>query len=294
MEFTTYFEEHEDSPKESGNRSGGLLFTRIFLTAWDDRWAFLFELYASGPFGLPASYSPLWPGVLADQFIIDRIVNAPDSDTVTDPNTQQLTHSTLAKITVAYTPLDIAQPDPGEEDTPDGTWATYSQSSNVEFVSVPSRGMKWSSDSDLLPPDVNPVLPQIVTTHTVTWHQLRRIPWVTLSNMKGKVNSTACRLPGSAQTFSAQTLLFEGSDDEITLSFSDANPTRKLTLRFTEKAQHFLKTSTSGGASQTGTIYGWNHQYRDDTGTYDQPVNQDDGSPLFQTYNFNNLWTATA
>ena len=99
------FTEHEDSPQESGNRSGELSFTRIFLTAWADRWQFIGEHYKAGPFGLPASYSSYWPGVLADHFTIDKLTPKPIQASITDPNSEQLEHDTLAKITINYTPL---------------------------------------------------------------------------------------------------------------------------------------------------------------------------------------------
>lgn len=295
MAISVTFQEHEDSPKESGNRNGEFNLTRIFLTDWNDRWTFVRELFIDGPFGLPASYSTLWPGVLADSFVIDRIVNAPDSASITDPNTQQLTHSgTLAKITVTYTPLpnDEEESDPGDEQLPEGTWATYNQNQNVEFRTVPGRALEWDSDGTELPPDTFAVVPEMLTTHQVAWHQVRNVPWVTISNMKGKVNATACRLPGSPQIFQPETLMFDGLSDEITLSFDEQLPTRKLTLNFTEKAQSALASGTDGGAGD-GTIYGWNHQLRDDTQVYDKPVSVTSGDELFQTYEFNDLWKST-
>ncbi|MFN9294716.1 MAG: hypothetical protein ACK6EB_42115, partial [Planctomyces sp.] len=98
------FVEHEDSPQESGDRSGELSFTRIFLTAWDDRWAFIAAHYSSGVFGKPASYSSYWPTVRADKFTIDKLTPKPVVESITDPNTQQLKHDTLAKITITYSP----------------------------------------------------------------------------------------------------------------------------------------------------------------------------------------------
>jgi hypothetical protein len=291
------FQEHEDSPQESGGRDGNLQFTRIFLTAWSDRWSFIAEHYRSGPFGLPASYSSLWPGVLADTFQMVPFVTRPEQATISDPNTTQLTHSTLAKITITYKPLDFEQvqqnPEQGPQ-LPDGTWGTYRQDSNVEFRGIPGRAVMWASDSKKLPPDVQQQVAQPITSHEVTWHQVRVVPWVTLGDMKGKVNEFACMLPGSPQVFQPETLLFEGLADETTLNLYEQQLTRKLTLRFTEMAQSALKTSTRTGAAPAGsTIYGWNHQFREDTGNYDRPINYSDSAPLFQKYNFNNLWTAT-
>lgn len=293
MAFYTYFEEHESSPIESGNRSGNLAFRRIFLTTWGDRWNFLSELYTSGPFGLPASYSQFWPGVLADEFNVDRLINAPQSQVITDPNSQLLNHDTLAKITISYTPLDFGSLSDNQEQLPAGTYATYSQESNIEFVSIPARTMKWESDDELLPPDINSVVPQVVTSHEVVWNQVKDVPWITLSNMKGKVNESTFSLPGSPQSFTPKTLLFEGLGDETTLSLADQGNTRKLTLRFIEKAQHALETSTVGGASGSGTVYGWNHMLRPDTQAYDQPINADDDAPMFQVFDFNGLWSST-
>lgn len=290
------FSEHEDSPTERGNRSGELQFTRIFLTAWDDRWSFIAEHYKSGPFGLPASYSSYWPGVIADTFDIGRMTNCPDVVTVTDPNTQQLTHTgTLAKITITYSPLERDISEANDPLVPSGTWADYSQDSNIEFRSIPGRGMKWLSDSTLLPPDNNTIVPEAVTTHQIAWHQLQSVPWQTLANAKGCVNSVACRLPGTPQIFLPETLLFEGLSDQTTISLTGQVGTRKLSMRFTEKAQKSLTSGAKGGNAPTGsTVYGWNHQYRDDTADYDKPVAADSSDPLFATFDFNAIWTATA
>jgi hypothetical protein len=293
------FEEHEDSPDESGGRDGSFSFTRIFITAWADRWQFIAAHFASGPFGLPASYSSYWPGVLADKFQIGRLVNLPSLGTITDPNTQQLEHTdTKAKITITYTPLQWDQQqqnDPGEPSPlPVGTFATYSQQSNTEFRSEPGRILKWNSDSVRLPPDIAAVVPESATQHTVTWHQVRVVPWGTLDNMKGCVNQTAFRLPGSPQVFQPETLLFDGFDDEVTLSMDGAFSTRKLALKFIQKSQKSMSAGKGATAAAGSAIYGWNHQIRPDTGVYDKVKNYDTGLPLFQLFEFNNLWGASS
>jgi hypothetical protein len=292
------FEEHEDSPEESGSRAGDFDFTRIFVTDWEDRWQFIAAHYTSGPFGLPASYSSYWPGVLADKFRISRLVNKPKTATITDPNTTQLDHDTKAKITITYSPLQTdqqQQQDPGEPSPlPSGTWATYNQSSNVEFRTELGRGMIWQTDSKQLPPDIPSVVPESATQHTVTWHQVKIVPWVTLGNMKGCVNQTAFRLPGSPQVFQPETLLFDGLDDEISLSFDGQFSTRKLTLKFIEKAQKAFSDTAKGASAAAGsTIYGWNHQWRPETGQYDKVKSYLSLKPMFQLFEFNNLWSAT-
>jgi hypothetical protein len=293
-----YFEEHEDSPRESGNRSGQYNLQRIFLTAWNDRWDFIAEHYRSGPGGLPSSYSPLYPGILADSFEITRLSNLPAQSTISDPNTESISHAgTLAMITITYTLLpsdERESQDPTEPNPlPSGTWCTYRQRTNIEFRSVLGRSCKWLNDGKLLPPDINQTIPDILTTHEVTWHQVQVVPWITLGNMKGCVNVATCRLPGSPQKFRRGTLLFEGMDDEVTLSTDGQWSTRKLTLQFTEKAQKAFTSSGRTGAAPAGNaVYGWNYQYRDDTGVYDNVVSADTGELMFQEYDFNLLWNA--
>ena len=292
------FEEHVESPEESGSRAGDFDFTRVFVTAWADRWQFIAAHYTSGPFGLPASYSSYWPGVLADKFRISRLVNKPVTATITDPNTTQLDHDSKAKITITYSPLQTdqqQQQDPSEPSPlPSGTWATYSQTSNVEFRTELGRSMIWESDSKQLPPDIAAVVPESATQHTVVWHQLKIVPWVTIGNMKGCVNQTAFRLPGSPQVFQPETLLFDGMDDEISLSFDGQFSTRKLTLKFIEKAQKAFSSTAKGAAASAGSaIYGWNHQWRPDTGQYDKVKAYLTLQPMFQLFEFNSLWSAT-
>jgi hypothetical protein len=294
------FQEHEDSPKESGDRSGKYTFTRIFLTAWNDRFDFIAEHYKSGPYGLPASYSPQWAGILADTFEISRISNLP-SGSVSDPNYDIITHDgTLAVITITYTPIEAAEREAGDPQNPEeptplpvGTWCTYTQRSNVEFRSVPGRGCKWLSDDALLPADINQQVPDCLTNHQVTWNQVRTVPWKTLGNMKGTVNSEKFRIPGSPQVFAPETLLFDGMEDEVTLTTDGQFTTRKIVLTFIEKAQKAFTSSARGGADNTAAIiYGWNHQYRPDTSDYDKVLSADSSETMFQTFNFNTLWTS--
>jgi hypothetical protein len=290
------FTEHEDSPQESGSRTGEFSLVRIFLTAWADRWAFIAEHFKSGPFGLPASYSSYWPGVLADRFQIEKLTPKPIQATITDPNSEQLEHDTQAKITITYTPLQSdqqQQQDPNDPTPlPAGTFCTYTQQSNIEFRTIPGRSCKWESDNKALPADVVPMIPEPVSTHEVTWHQVQVVPWITIEDMKGCVNSTAFRLTGSPQTFQPETLLFEGLSDEVTLSTDAQWSTRKLVMRFVAKAQKGFTSNARGGNATSGTIYGWNHQWRDDTADYDRVLSADSSDPAFKTFDFNTLWTA--
>jgi hypothetical protein len=281
MPITVPFQEHEDSPHEGGDRAGTFRFTRVFLTAFDDRWTFVRELFTGGFVGLPMAYSADWPGVFADTFDIARLVNNPIHATISDPSYQVLRHNTIAKITVNYSPMQASE---------DGTLMTYEQQEEGEFVTVPSRGLKWSSDNDPLPADYSAAYPSSTTRHQVMWMQVRAVPWATLANTLNKVNSVAFRVPITGQVFVAGTLLFAARTASIALNTSGAT-TWKIGLTFLEKAQTSWSTTGDGPIGGT-TVYGWNYQWREDTGTFDQPINAQNGAKTFQEADLNAIFTA--
>lgn len=291
MESSVTFWEHEDSPKESGDRSGQFSFERIFLTAWADRNTFIREMMTGGFYGLPQSYSQDWPGLFAESWKVDRIINNPIQGTITNPASQQLSHNTLARITFTYTPIGVTEQDPGDEQLPSGTFATYDQEEEGEFLSVPSRGMIWDSDGKRLSPDIVGVIPQTTTRHVVTWHRVVNPPWATMASLINKVNSVAWRIPATGQVFQPETLLFAARSASLTLAY-DSEPTWKLKLTFIEKAQKNL-VSTGDGPIGGTTIYGWNHQWREDDGIYDRPVNAKSFHRMFQSADLRTLFTSS-
>ncbi len=292
MESSVVFYEHEDSPKESGNRSGQFSFERVFLTAWADRFTFIREIMTGGFFGLPQAYSSDWPGLFADSWKIDRIVNNPNQASITNPATQIITHDTAARITITYTPISVTEQDPGDEQLPTGTFATYDQEEEGEFLSVPSRGLIWESDGKRLSADITAIIPQTTTRHTVTWHRVTSPPWATMASMINKVNSVAWRIPVTGQIFQPETLLFAARSASLTLAY-DSEPTWKIKLTFLEKAQKQF-VSTGDGPIGGTTIYGWNHQWREDLGIYDKPINATTlVDPMFQSDDLRTIFTST-
>lgn len=284
MPITVPYEEHEDSPKEGGNRNGEFRFTRIFLTAYADRWTFVNQLFTGGIVGLPMAYSSDWPGVFADTFEIDRVVNNPINRLMDSQTSGVLQHQTTAKITVNYTPMVPSE---------DGTLISYEQQSAGEFVTVPSRGLIWQSDSQPLPADINAAYPTSTTRHVITWSQVRNVPWQTLASFINKTNSVAFRVPVTGQLFVAGTLLFSERTASVTLNTSGLT-TWKLGLVFLEKAQTSWSddgTGPIGGAA--ATTYGWNYQWREDTGNFDKPVDATNGAPTFQTADLRTIFSST-
>lgn len=270
MPITVPFEEHEDSPMESGNRKGEMRFTRVFITAWDDRWLFVQQLFSGGFVGLPMSY-PGWPTVFADDFDITRIVNDPINATITDPATQLLRHRSKAKITVNYSVMQFEN----------GNLIEYEQQESGEFITVPSRGLKWASDGNALPADVHAAYPTSTTKHHITWSNVMNPPFALMASMINKVNSVAFLIPSSGQVFVPGSLLFAERSTSITLTFQGTTAW-KIGMTFLEKSQTQWST-TGDGPIGGSTVYGWNYQWRDDLGIFDRPINATTGAHTFQS-----------
>lgn len=270
--LSVYFEEHEDSPIESGNRSGEFSFTRIFIVAWADRFEFLRAMFRDGTYG-PQAYSAYWPGLLADKFKIERQVNAPTDNypVMTDPELEQLQHDCIAKITIDYAPIPPAEAQ-DQVDLADGTYASYSMTDAIEFVGFPGRTMQWLNTSKALPPDITPIVCEVITRHEVTWHEVVYPPWDLISSMKGKVNADFMRLPGTQQIAYPETIMLTGCQAKKTYKLS-GDTAWEITLTFTEKAQKSLAPATKGAINQSASqVYGWNWQYDPEQGEYDKPV----------------------
>lgn len=280
MPITVPFVEHEESPIETGNRDGDFQFTRIFVTAWDDRWAFVNGMFTGGPIGLPMIYGPAFQGVFADTFNIDKIAPNPRSTLIADPQSSQLSHNGEAKITIGYKPM---------VPTEDGTLISYEMQEQGEFVTVPSRGLKWASDNVALSSDVQAAYAATTTRHVITWSQVRNPPWMALSQCINHVNSVPFFVPVTKQLMAAGSLLFAEKSASISLNTLGIT-TWKLTLTFLEKAQ--TAYSTTGGAAIGGTtVYGWNWQWREDIGDFDRPVSAIGNGYTFQETDFRRIFT---
>lgn len=266
------FEEHEDSPSESGGRDGDFQFTRVFVTNYEDRWAFLRGMFTGGVLGLPMAFSPDWPTVFADTFTIARIVNDPIAESITNPATQSLRHRGKALITINYKVVATEE------------LITYEQQESGEFITVPSRGLKWLSSGQALDADLNPAYPTSTTRHIVTMMQVVDPPWITMSQMLNCVNSVAFYVPVTRQVFPPGSLLFAERNASVSLSF-DGRSTFKVGLTFLEKQQKQWHNGIT-------VSYGWNYQWNAATGAFDMPVNAITGAPTFNSADLASIFTS--
>lgn len=261
-------EELESSPDESFDETGGVSNTRRFKVPWASRWAFVN--------GMRRAHYPGFTAVLAEKFRIKPFVNNPANQTITDLTATLNAHD-YAEVQVQYTSVENAT----REEQPDGTYLSYRQSSTVEFQTVPSRALKWSSDSALVAPDAHATIMIPITTHVLTWSDVQNPPWELISAARGKLNSQAYAVPVIGLNVEAEGLLFNSCETSGKFSVS-GNTEWELTIELIEKQI----TAFSDGA----TVYGWNHQFRDDTNGWDKPVD-DSGNLTFQTTDFSNLFS---
>lgn len=282
MTITVDFEEHEDSPIERGDRNSGFSFSRIFLTAYADRFTFLNQMFTTGTAGFPKSYHTAFPNLRCQSFDIERITNRPTGPaTITNPETQIIGHNTLAKITIEYGPLDTTF-QAGVGTSYPGTWLTYSRASTIEFVDFSHRSLVWEGTDPVrsLPADFRPTVPITTTRHELVWHYVSSPPWALLQSLKGSVNSVEFPIPVINRAVPIDHLLFLEDSSRTVVKF-DGSIATELTLTFLEKNQGFLST---------GTTYGWNHKL--DPGedpaadpAFRRPVTAGTGDPMFRSAN---------
>lgn len=73
------------------------------------------------------------------------------------------------------------------------------------FLTFPTRALRWASDGKGLPPDVQFGIVEITMEHSITWHHVALPPWAAMRRCAGRVNRrpflgapTGCLLFGGA------------------------------------------------------------------------------------------------
>jgi hypothetical protein len=137
---------------------------------------------------------------------------------------------------------------------------------------LPASGWIWQQAPQIpLAADHPLVLTVPVTEHTITIRTATYPNWETIAELQGKVNSQSflCQ--------PAETLLFLGvTASKLYRGRLDAGPSPfAWELRFT-----FLQRAIKHG----GRVFGWNHQFRPDLGTWDRPLAG--GHPLYEAADF--------
>lgn len=264
LTFGFDFEELGDSPSERVTIDDGVSAVRRFKVPWQYRWAF------AG--GLLMSQYPGFFAVRCDSISIDPFIDDV-TGTVTDLE-NHLPAYDAALIVASYSGTKTAT----REDRADGTYITYQQNQTAEFFTVPSRALFWEDNSEQLPPDANAAILIPRGEHVITWHDVESPNWAVLSNLRGRVNDSTYNIPAIGLQAPEETLLYMGSRTSAKVSTSGQTQW-EVSITLSEK-----KIS-----SYTGSVYGWNHTYRDKPAGWVRAVN-DSGDPSFQTADLGSLF----
>lgn len=193
------------------------------------------------------------------------------SGDVEDPSTDLEVYDSVF-VSAVYESLQA------EESSGDGTLFTYRQSLSAEFLTVPSRALRWSDNDKPVSPDAHGAILIPKTEHNITWHKVASPNWSVLSGLRGKVNSGSISIPVIGLSCPTETLLFEGADTSIQVA-ADGSGLWQVTVKLTEK-----KINGLGGSA-----YGWNHAYRDNPAGWVRPKNSS-GDYNYATADFSSLF----
>jgi len=135
----------------------------------------------------------------------------------------------------------------GQNPNPESqTYLTYHEESTNEMMALPEHGIVWSSDSGVVPPDVNAAIIVPTKTRTYDWHMVSDPPWTALDDLNGCVND--------AEVWGrpAETLLFDGFTSGREYDSDGTAGFWNITLTIIER-------SISLG---NNAFAGWNHVWR--------------------------------
>ena len=252
------FDESLGSPKFDFGRSSATA-KRTGIINWSNIDALIDELFPPGGL-LPAAYPT------NDLLRVDKVQIEPISDeqkTLTSATNDIATVNTydLAKVTIDYATGsggNVEEPVPGGEPNPDPTsLLTHRWSIGGEFITIPSLGFEWKTDSTAVDRDIDMGILIPTIEHQVTWPRVINPPFTALRNTVGRVNSNE----GSFSTglFIPETLLFLGAELQREV-LSTGALAWEVSYRFSERRVDAADEGVTGHPDYGG----WNHFYRSD------------------------------
>jgi len=259
-----YFEELTGSPKMTLTAHNGHSMTRTFLVAWEDSATFATAVFAGGFPGYPTSYPQQ---VALEPFLGENDIA---SGQVVDPSLTTAQYR-WAKATVSYATTQWGASWPADIPVP----------SHDSVLAVPARATNWEDvtpgDEDKpVPPEdqMNRILIPLID-YNVNWDWVANPPRDKLRGFLGKTNS---------DTFmgcEAETLLCEGA--HISPSFRPATDPRCYAVDVVLKQRRIVDPDDAD------TVYGWNHEYREDPAGWTK-IKLSDKSLRYSTVDFDDLF----
>ncbi len=270
--MTIPFQELAGSPVELYT-TDGFTATRQFLVPWERR-----EAFARWLMGTASEYGARDSVAYPNQSDVTpwqlRIVPFDDStiekQTMTQPSGTLNSYDGLALITVDYKTTTQQDIDDGP-DAETGTRLTYRITYESIETALNPVGAFWENSTAALTSSDTLVkrIPQ--TIHILTWQQVLYPPWTAIRLLQGCVNNT------EFLNCPAGTLLFDG----VTVNKLYRGDLQDGASEFCWSLEYRLRQKI---IYQNSNAYGWNHEFRSDTGVWERLKLGTPGSPASDLY----------
>ena len=267
------WEELDDSPQGSISRGGNSVTRSFKVTGNETILGEFVKLMATGDGTHPAA-SVVLSNVLLSGITFRPWESAVKSGTISTPiagagvanHWRVDCQYELYHFNKAW-PTDITKP---THDS--GTVLQLRTRTSGQFLTLTPRAVEYSDGSGRTTPDMDARIAVLIREMMVDWINVYNPPFATIDACIGKVNAV------SFMGCPAETLLFEGLDTDDDFWIGTADPFRyRLSYIFRRRII-------------PGTIYGWNHDYREFPAGWAK-VKLKDGSLRYPTGNFNPLFT---
>ncbi len=247
------FQELGGSPHEKYTVDG-FSATRRFLVPWELRTEFAQAVFdtagrltypgRSDVFAYTLDFEPLEPDMIGVRTLENLKTDLVDYD------------GSFAQAVVKYgTSTGSERSDVPLND--EKTSITYKMVVDSEEITLPASGWKWWDTFGAIPSGTLIVKKLPVTEHILTWSEVIDPPWNVITALQGKVNAN--EFLGCP----AGTLLFRGAEayklyrHGAGIEDEPASFVWSIKYTFRERA-----------VKMNGMVYGWNHIYRETTGSW--------------------------
>ncbi|MBN2293493.1 MAG: hypothetical protein JXM70_13775 [Pirellulales bacterium] len=263
--MTVAFRELGGSPVEQYD-SSGFSARREFLIAWEDRDAFAVEVLGEAARHGDQS-SVVYPG----NSMVTAVEVKYEPIDAEHPDNQEIEHlaaglncysGSFAKAVVTYDTISPRDRLDGPENEP-GTHITYTMSHAVGDSNILPGGWQWTDNSQAISTYYKLYKRLPVTVHNLTWHKVVNPPWATIHALQGTVNDA--EFLGCP----AGTILFEGGEAEKTFraGFQKGEPWFAWKIKYVFRERSI---------KHSGSVYGWNHIYRESPAGWMEITNGND------------------
>lgn len=263
------FDESVAGYPKTSYTNGSATGTRVGYIAWSDISAFVLQVFP--PTVITGSVTTIgfgvaYPGVAtlrAESMDIEPygvMTGSSTKDFATSPTFEK------AKVTINYKTVTI----------PEYTWSI-----GGEFLSMPTKELKWSADSSEVTEDVQVGLMVPTIEHEVKIPRVKNPPFATIREHVGQVNDVDVVFPTG--TAKSETLLFLGAHFTPVV-MADGTTAFDLSYKYSEK-------ETEADDEAYG---GWNHFWRPDAKGFYRIIRSGTTDGVYKKIDHNHLMVSGA